>query len=91
MAPAAQPLGAVLASGGQSFSFELFPPKTDDGERALWETVRDLEADTARRMACRYLIGCDGGRSTIRRALGIALEGDAVNFPFAGDVRAEPV
>lgn len=37
-------LGAVLASGERSFSFELFPPKTDEGERALWATVRDLEA-----------------------------------------------
>ena len=36
-------LGALLAQGGRSFSFELFPPKTDDGERALWQTVRDLE------------------------------------------------
>jgi len=36
-------LGALLAQGGRSFSFELFPPKTDEGERALWQTVRDLE------------------------------------------------
>ncbi len=37
-------LGEVLASGHRSFSFELFPPKTDEGEQALWRTVRDLEA-----------------------------------------------
>ncbi len=36
-------LGQVLAGGGRSFSFEFFPPKTDDGERTLWQTVRDLE------------------------------------------------
>lgn len=36
-------LGALLAQGGRSFSFELFPPKTDEGERTLWQTVRDLE------------------------------------------------
>jgi methylenetetrahydrofolate reductase (NADPH) len=36
-------LGALLAQGGRSFSFELFPPKTDEGERALWQTIRDLE------------------------------------------------
>ena len=36
-------LGALLASGEKSFSFELFPPKTDDGEQQLWQTVRDLE------------------------------------------------
>ncbi len=37
-------LGQVLASGRRSFSFELFPPKTDEGERTLWRTVRDIEA-----------------------------------------------
>lgn len=36
-------LAEILRTGGQSFSFELFPPKTDDGERALWQTVRELE------------------------------------------------
>lgn len=39
-----QGLGEILASGRRSFSFELFPPKTDEGEQALWQTVRDLEA-----------------------------------------------
>ncbi len=37
-------LGDVLSSGRRSFSFELFPPKTDEGERTLWRTVRDIEA-----------------------------------------------
>jgi methylenetetrahydrofolate reductase (NADPH) len=36
-------LGDVLARGGRSFSFELFPPKTDEGERTLWQTVREIE------------------------------------------------
>ena len=42
--PARPSLGEVLRSGQQSFSFELFPPKTDEGERQLWQTVRELEA-----------------------------------------------
>jgi methylenetetrahydrofolate reductase (NADPH) len=37
-------LGEILSSGQRSFSFELFPPKTDDGERMLWQTVREIEA-----------------------------------------------
>lgn len=37
-------LGDVLAQGRRSFSFELFPPKTDEGERMLWQTVREIEA-----------------------------------------------
>ncbi|MBC8293107.1 MAG: FAD-dependent monooxygenase [Proteobacteria bacterium] len=30
-----------------------------------------------RRLRCRYLVGCDGGGSTVRRQLGIELEGTA--------------
>lgn len=33
----------LLAAGGRSFSFEFFPPKTDEGERALWQALRELE------------------------------------------------
>ena len=36
-------LGEVISSGQRSFSFELFPPKTPEGETALWQTVRDIE------------------------------------------------
>jgi len=34
----------LLASGGRSFSFEFFPPKTDEGERQLWKAIRELES-----------------------------------------------
>ncbi len=34
----------LLASGGRSFSFEFFPPKTDKGARNLWRTIRELES-----------------------------------------------
>lgn len=37
-------IGALLARGGRSFSFEFFPPKTDEGERKLWQTLRELES-----------------------------------------------
>ncbi|WP_084956762.1 methylenetetrahydrofolate reductase [NAD(P)H] [Thermoactinospora rubra] len=33
-----------LASGRRTFSFEFFPPKTDEGERQLWRAIRELEA-----------------------------------------------
>ncbi|MBA3745578.1 methylenetetrahydrofolate reductase [NAD(P)H] [Sporichthya sp.] len=33
----------LLAAGGRSYSFEFFPPKTDEGERTLFETIRQLE------------------------------------------------
>jgi methylenetetrahydrofolate reductase (NADPH) len=33
----------LLASGRRSYSFEFFPPKTDAGERELWQALRQLE------------------------------------------------
>ena len=45
--PAGSTLGTtireLLAAGGRSYSFEFFPPKTDEGERTLFETIRQLE------------------------------------------------
>jgi methylenetetrahydrofolate reductase (NADPH) len=34
----------LLANGGRSFSFEFFPPKTEQGARQLWRAIRELEA-----------------------------------------------
>jgi 2-polyprenyl-6-methoxyphenol hydroxylase-like FAD-dependent oxidoreductase len=46
----------------------------DQDDDGVTVTVRDLEgADEQLRAA--YLAGCDGGRSTVRKALGIRLEG----------------
>jgi methylenetetrahydrofolate reductase (NADPH) len=32
-----------LLEPGPTFSFEFFPPKTDAGEQALWQAIRELE------------------------------------------------
>ena len=32
-----------LAAGRPTYSFEFFPPKTDEGERQLWQAIRQLE------------------------------------------------
>jgi len=40
--------------------------------------LRDLETGAVRRFSCRYLVGCDGARSVVRRAIGAELTGDAV-------------
>lgn len=36
-------IGALLASGATSFSFEFFPPKNAEGEAKLWQALRELE------------------------------------------------
>ncbi len=41
-------------------------------------TLRDLETKSASTVRCRYLIGCDGARSVVRRAIGAEFEGDAI-------------
>ena len=42
-------------------------------------SLRDVEAGTARTVAARYVIGCDGARSTVRASIGRALAGDSAN------------
>ena len=41
-------------------------------------TLRDLDTGTAKSARCRYLIGCDGARSVVRKAIGAEFVGDAV-------------
>lgn len=33
----------LLRAGEPTFSFEFFPPKTPEGERQLWQAIRELE------------------------------------------------
>ncbi|TAL75616.1 MAG: FAD-dependent oxidoreductase [Burkholderiaceae bacterium] len=40
--------------------------------------VRDIETRSLKQLRARYLVGCDGGRSQVRRQIGAKLEGDAV-------------
>ena len=41
-------------------------------------SLRDLDSGTIQRVKCRYLIGCDGARSVVRKAIGAELSGDAI-------------
>ena len=43
-----------------------------EGVRAV---VRDTESDVSETLAGEYLVACDGGRSTVRRTLGVEFEG----------------
>ncbi|SHG68201.1 FAD-dependent oxidoreductase [Bradyrhizobium erythrophlei] len=40
--------------------------------------VRDLDTGSVRRLSARYLVGCDGARSVVRKAIGAELGGDAI-------------
>ena len=43
MAFAQQRVADLLAAGRPTFSFEFFPPRTDEGEQTLWRAIRELE------------------------------------------------
>jgi 2-polyprenyl-6-methoxyphenol hydroxylase-like FAD-dependent oxidoreductase len=48
------------------------------GDSSADVSLRDLETGAVRRLSCRYLIGCDGARSVVRKAIGAELAGDAI-------------
>jgi 2-polyprenyl-6-methoxyphenol hydroxylase-like FAD-dependent oxidoreductase len=41
-------------------------------ESGVVATVRDLDSGDMISVACRYLVGCDGGKSTVRKKIGAA-------------------
>jgi methylenetetrahydrofolate reductase (NADPH) len=56
----------LLDRGEQSFSFEFFPPKTDEGERQLWRAIRDLEPYAPTFVSVTYGAGGSSRDRTIR-------------------------
>ncbi len=56
----------ALDQGGRSFSFELFPPKTEEGERTLWRTVREIEALRPTFVSVTYGAGGSTQERTVR-------------------------
>jgi 2-polyprenyl-6-methoxyphenol hydroxylase-like FAD-dependent oxidoreductase len=46
-------------------------------EDRITAVARDLDSGEVHHYSASYLVGCDGARSTVRRGLGIKLEGDA--------------
>src|SRR3954464_13346955 len=64
----------LLASGEQSYSFEFFPPKTDEGERQLWQAIRELEPLQPTFVSVTYGAGGSTRDRTIRVVERIATE-----------------
>ena len=48
------------------------------GDASASVSLRDLGSDKLQRLNCRFLIGCDGARSVVRKAIGAELSGDAI-------------
>ena len=71
---AADSVGQLLSGGRRSFSFELFPPKTDEGERLLWQTVREIEALKPTFVSVTYGAGGSTRDRTVRLTGAIATD-----------------
>jgi methylenetetrahydrofolate reductase (NADPH) len=65
-------VGELLRRGEMSFSFELFPPKTPEGESELWATVRRLEALSPTFLSVTYGAGGSSRDRTVRITTEIA-------------------
>jgi methylenetetrahydrofolate reductase (NADPH) len=64
----------LLASGERSFSFEFFPPKTPEGERQLWQAIRQLEPLQPTFVSVTYGAGGGTRETTVRITERIASE-----------------
>ena len=56
-------------------------PQVEDvaiADESATATLRDLDSGSVRRSTFRFVIGCDGARSVVRKAIGAKLHGDAV-------------
>ncbi|HVQ18934.1 MAG TPA: methylenetetrahydrofolate reductase [NAD(P)H] [Actinomycetes bacterium] len=64
----------LLATGRHTWSFEFFPPQTDDGERALWHTIRELESLRPTFVSVTYGAGGSTRDRTVRLTERLAAE-----------------
>lgn len=80
-----------LGLGEVRFSTELVSFRQDDD--GVTAVVRDRETGETCTIRCRYLVGADGHRSTVRQALGIPMEGpddlgQYLSILFRADLRS---
>ena len=45
------------------------------GDDSVTVEIQNVDTGEIETVSCGYLVGCDGGRSTVRRSLGIEYDG----------------
>ena len=56
----------LLSGGGRSYSFEFFPPKTEQGEALFWRAIRELESLRPTFVSVTYGAGGSTRDTTVR-------------------------
>ena len=74
MPGAAASVADLLAEPTPTFSFEFFPPKTDEGERQLWRAIRELESLHPSFVSITYGAGGSTRETTVQVTERIAAE-----------------
>src|SRR6201996_2558548 len=72
--PRAAAIRDLIAAGGESYSFEFMPPKTDAEEQQLWKAIRQLEPLRPTFVSVTYGAGGSTRDRTVRATGRIAAE-----------------
>ncbi|MCW2598280.1 MAG: 5,10-methylenetetrahydrofolate reductase [Frankiales bacterium] len=67
-------ISEMLATGDRLFSFEFFPAKTPEGERQLWQAIRELESLQPHFVSVTYGAGGSTRATTVAMTERIATE-----------------
>jgi phenol 2-monooxygenase len=68
--------GGILEGGVELIGIEV-DEGTSVGGMRITATIKDIAAGKTTQVKCRYLVGADGGRSFVRRALNIPFDGSS--------------
>ena len=64
------------------YGIEFLRLEVQDGEYPVVVTVRNVDDGSERTIRAKYVVGCDGARSLVRRSISVELRGDYANHAW---------